>query len=46
VSASAAHVSTEAFLMIADRDGRNARTVFSARGEYAINMVLGAIDWR
>ena len=37
---------TEAFLMIADATGRNARTVASARGDNAINMILGAVDWR
>jgi RNA polymerase sigma factor (sigma-70 family) len=37
---------TEGFLMIADADGRNARTVSSARGANAINRILGAVDWR
>jgi hypothetical protein len=39
-------IPTEAFLMIADADGRNARTVSSVRGENAINMILGTVDWR
>jgi dipeptidyl aminopeptidase/acylaminoacyl peptidase len=37
---------TEAFLMVADADGRNARTVASGRVENAINAILGGIDWR
>jgi Tol biopolymer transport system component len=39
-------IPTEAFLMIADPDGRNARTVFSAKADNAINMILGLVDWR
>jgi RNA polymerase sigma factor (sigma-70 family) len=39
-------VPTEAFLMVADADGRNARTVASGRSDYAINPIFGVIDWR
>jgi RNA polymerase sigma factor (sigma-70 family) len=39
-------IPTEAFLIVADADGRNARTVSSARGDNAINLILGSIDWR
>jgi hypothetical protein len=39
-------VPTEAFLMIADADGRNARTVASDRCESAWNQIFGVIDWR
>jgi hypothetical protein len=39
-------VPTEAFLMVADADGRNARTVASGRGESAWNQIFGVIDWR
>jgi hypothetical protein len=39
-------IPTEAFLMIADVDGRNARTVSTGRGASALNMIFGAIDWR
>jgi Tol biopolymer transport system component len=41
-----AAVQTEAFLMVADADGRNARTVASGRSDYAINPIFGVIDWR
>jgi dipeptidyl aminopeptidase/acylaminoacyl peptidase len=37
---------TEAFVMIADADGRNARTVYSDKADNAINMILGSVDWR
>jgi RNA polymerase sigma factor (sigma-70 family) len=39
-------VPTEAFLMVADADGRNARTIASGRSDFAINPILGVIDWR
>jgi RNA polymerase sigma factor (sigma-70 family) len=39
-------VVTEAFLVVADADGKNARTVSSAKGDSAINAILGSIDWR
>lgn len=39
-------VETEGFLIVADADGRNPRTVASDKGPFATNTVLGAIDWR
>jgi RNA polymerase sigma factor (sigma-70 family) len=39
-------VLTEAFLIVADADGRNARTVSSARRNSAISLILGSVDWR
>jgi RNA polymerase sigma factor (sigma-70 family) len=39
-------IATEAFLMIADADGRNARTVVAGKADNAINMIFGSIDWR
>jgi hypothetical protein len=39
-------VETEAFLMIADADGKNAKTIATDKGPSAINMILGTIDWR
>jgi hypothetical protein len=39
-------VLTEAFLIVADADGRNARTVSSARRNSALGPILGSIDWR
>jgi RNA polymerase sigma factor (sigma-70 family) len=39
-------VETEAFLMVADADGRNAKTVSSGKCPNAANMIFGSIDWR
>jgi RNA polymerase sigma factor (sigma-70 family) len=39
-------VETEAFLIVADADGRNPKTVTSGKGPFAINLIFGAIDWR
>ena len=39
-------VLTEAFLIVADADGRNARTVSSARRNSALGPILGTVDWR
>jgi hypothetical protein len=39
-------VETEAFLIVADADGRNAKTVASDKLENAINPIFGSIDWR
>ena len=41
-----ASVETEAFLIVADADGKNAQTVSSAKGDNAINPILVSIDWR
>jgi RNA polymerase sigma factor (sigma-70 family) len=40
------NVETEAFLIVADADGKNAKTVSSAKGDNAINPILVSIDWR
>jgi Tol biopolymer transport system component len=39
-------VETEAFLVVADADGKNAKTVASGKGRYAMNVIFGTIDWR
>ncbi|MCI0462159.1 MAG: hypothetical protein L0Z62_34845 [Gemmataceae bacterium] len=39
-------IPTEAFLVVADADGKNAQTVSSAKSDSAINRILGSIDWR
>jgi RNA polymerase sigma factor (sigma-70 family) len=39
-------VETEGFLIVADADGRNQKTVASGKSEYAINPILTSIDWR
>ncbi len=41
-----AQIETEAFLIVADADGKNAKAVASAKLENAINMIFGTIDWR
>jgi Tol biopolymer transport system component len=37
---------TEAFVVIADVDGKNAKTVTSDRSNQALNPIYGALDWR
>ena len=37
---------TESHLMIADADGRNARTVLSAKAQRSTSVTLGSMDWR
>jgi RNA polymerase sigma factor (sigma-70 family) len=37
---------TEAFLVVADANGRNAQTVASVNGDHARIPVLGSLDWR
>jgi RNA polymerase sigma factor (sigma-70 family) len=39
-------VQTEAFLIVADADGSNAKTIASGKADSALDMPLGAIDWR
>jgi RNA polymerase sigma factor (sigma-70 family) len=39
-------VETEAFLIVAGADGKNATTVASAKLENAINPIFGSVDWR
>jgi len=46
IAASDVQIETEAFLMVADADGKNAKTVVTEKGSNAINMILGNIDWR
>ncbi len=46
LSAADRRVATEAFLMVADADGRNATTIASGRSDYAINPIFGVVDWR
>ena len=41
-----AQIQTEAFVIVADADGRNAKTVASDKLENAINPIFGSIDWR
>ena len=40
------NVETEAFLIVADADGKNAQTVSSAKVDNLINPILVSIDWR
>lgn len=46
VNANETAIPTESFLVVADANGRNAKTVYSAKGNFAFNTVLGGIDWR
>jgi RNA polymerase sigma factor (sigma-70 family) len=46
ISANDPDPGTEGFLVVADPDGSNAKTIASEKGPFAINMVFGAIDWR
>ncbi len=39
-------IETEAFLIVADADGKNAQTVKSAKLGNAVNPIYGSIDWR
>jgi RNA polymerase sigma factor (sigma-70 family) len=39
-------IDTEAFLVVADADGKNPRKIASGKSKYAMAMILGAIDWR
>lgn len=39
-------IETEAFLIVADADGKNTKTVASAKGPNAIDPIYGSIDWR
>ncbi|HEV3438159.1 MAG TPA: sigma-70 family RNA polymerase sigma factor [Gemmata sp.] len=41
-----AQLETEAFLIVADADGKNAKTIATDKASNAINMILGTIDWR
>ena len=36
----------EGFLIVADADGKNAKTIATDKGMFVMGMVLGAIDWR
>lgn len=37
---------TEAFLMVADADGSNAKTVFSDRCDHVMSPIFFSLDWR
>ncbi|MBN8902352.1 MAG: PD40 domain-containing protein, partial [Rhodospirillales bacterium] len=39
-------IETEAFLIVADADGRNAKTVASGKEADALRPIFGSIDWR
>jgi Tol biopolymer transport system component len=39
-------IATEAFLIVADADGRNAKTVSSGKNNSVSNAIYGSIDWR
>jgi hypothetical protein len=39
-------IETEAFLIVADADGKNQKTVATAKGTNAVNRIFGSIDWR
>ncbi len=39
-------IPTESFLVVADVDGKNAKTVTSDRANQAMNPIFGSIDWR
>jgi RNA polymerase sigma factor (sigma-70 family) len=39
-------VATEAFLMVADADGKNAKSVSSGKNNSVSNPIFGSIDWR
>lgn len=41
-----AAVETEAFLIVADADGKNQKTVTSAKADSALKDIYGSIDWR
>jgi RNA polymerase sigma factor (sigma-70 family) len=36
----------EGFLIVADADGKNAKTIATDKGWFVLGMVFGAIDWR
>jgi hypothetical protein len=39
-------IETEAFLMIADADGKNAKTIATDKSPSATRMFFGPVDWR
>jgi hypothetical protein len=39
-------IATEAFLIVADADGKNAKTVCSGKNNSVTNRIFGSIDWR
>ena len=41
-----ARFATESFLIVADADGRNAKTVMSGKSDNFTIRVIGSIDWR
>ena len=46
IKADEAAVESEAFLIVADADGKNPKTIASGKGQFALNMIFGAVDWR
>jgi len=46
ISGEDARIETESFLMVADADGRNAKTVASDKAAFSGNLSLGHVDWR
>jgi hypothetical protein len=46
LSGNDALIDTEAFLIVADADGSNPKTIATGKGQFAINMIFGSIDWR
>jgi hypothetical protein len=39
-------IETEAFLMIADADGKNAKTIATDKSPSATRIFFGPVDWR
>jgi RNA polymerase sigma factor (sigma-70 family) len=46
ISADSTRIDTEAFLVVADADGKNPRKIASAKSKYAMSVILGTVDWR
>lgn len=46
ISGKDADIETEAFLIVADADGRNGKTIATDKCRFWTNMIFGAIDWR
>jgi hypothetical protein len=46
ISGEDARIETESFLMVADADGRNAKTIATDKAAFSGNQSLGRVDWR
>jgi RNA polymerase sigma factor (sigma-70 family) len=46
ISGDDARRETEGFLMVADADGRNAKTIATDKAAFSGNLTLGHVDWR